>query len=323
MDITLKDLGLSGQPNESIYKNLMKFSNFLLNTVLANTFEMSGEENLREDCFQIFLCNHLYYTDPVLAQMAIVLASQNDNPIPAPAYKTYVKHKILGPIMVSLFSFPIYGKEDGYTQRENSLQYCFQCFLRQQRILIFPEGQIAHDGEFITGKFGAAEIARRAYHALNDIKSGNYKEKIKIIPMNISYYPTPGVPLSETGKISVQFGRAIDVKEDFIDRFYSPFHPFSDEIKLKRSLQAKLMKKVTHEIGLLTTININQVISWIIYELAQNKHLMIDKYKFDNILKEYKFEDVRDKNIIFYNRNLINHLDDFKRISQKKINKEL
>jgi len=46
-------------------------------------------------------------------------------------------------------------------------------------------------------------------------------------------------------------------------------------------------------------------------------------FNFDYILKEYKFEDVRDKNIIFYNRNLINHLDDFKRISQKKINKEL
>lgn len=384
-DITLKDLGLPGQPSESIYKNLMKFSNFLINNILANTFEMSGTEHLKNNCLQIFLCNHLYYTDPVLAQMAIVLASQNDKPIPAPAYKTYVKHKVLGPLMVSLFSFPIYGKEDGYTEKENSLQYCMQCFMRQERILIFPEGQIAHDGRMISGKIGATEIAWRAFHLVNNIKENEYPERIEIIPMNISYYPTAGIPLSNMGKISVRFGAPIDFKTELIDKFYSPFYHFSDEVKLKKNLQIKLIKRVMDDIGSLTTININQIISWVIYYMCQKGSFVIDRYKFDNIifdiidkLKEVKkfyladhlydpkltvnaydkflnfiiekniavehlsrrreniiafnmhymfqdhiFSDIRNNNIIYYNSNLIDHLNYFKRIAVKIIYKEL
>lgn len=381
MEISLQDLGLSGSPSENIYKNLAKFSNFLLNTVLVNTFEMSGTENLKNDCLQMFLCNHLYYTDPVLAQMAIILASGNDNPIPAPAYKSYVKHKVLGPIMVGLYSFPIYGKEDGYTEKENSLQYGTQCFMRQERILLFPEGQIVHDGKMIDGKLGSPDICSRAFHFINNIKKNEYPERIEIVPMNISYYPVAGIPLSNMGKISIRFGVPIDFKTEFIDKFYSPFYCFMDEDKLRKHLYIKLIDRVMKEIGTLTTININQIVSWVIHHMCQRGNFVIDKYKFDNIifdiidvlrkesnfylidhlrddalfisaydnflnllfeknialihssrrresilafnmhyvLGDHDFASVRNNNIILYNRNLIDHLTNFKKMAVKKI----
>ena len=99
-------------------------------------------------------------------QFAIIKASNNENPIPAPAYKSYLKHKQLGPLMTTLYSYPLYGKEDGYTNKEKSLDYSVDCFLQQKRILIFPEGQISHDGKQGMGRIGSAEIAWRIYDAL-------------------------------------------------------------------------------------------------------------------------------------------------------------
>ncbi len=136
--VSLEDLGILHKPNEKVYKNIMKFSHYLVDHVLKDAFKLYGKENLEEDYYQIFLCNHKFYTDPPLAQIAIALASGNDKPIPAPAYKSYIHHKALGPLMAALFSYPIYDKGDGEEKKEQSLEYSVESFLQQERILIFP-----------------------------------------------------------------------------------------------------------------------------------------------------------------------------------------
>ncbi|MBM3200592.1 hypothetical protein FJZ53_06655, partial [Candidatus Woesearchaeota archaeon] len=154
--VNLEDLGIKHKPSEKIYKNIMKLSYFLVDHVFKDSFEFFGAENLREDCYQLFLCDHKFYSDPAIAQIAIALASDNDKPIPAPAYKAYIQHKALGPLMAALFSYPIFNKRDGDEKKEKSLEYSVESFLQQERILIFPEGRISHDGLLGRSKIGSA-----------------------------------------------------------------------------------------------------------------------------------------------------------------------
>ncbi len=278
--VSLEELGLttSSKPNEKRYKNLMRFSQFMVNHALKDAFEIKGQKNLEEDCYQLFLCNHKFYTDPILTQIAIALASGNDKPIPAPAYKAYVKHRALGPLMISLFSYPIYGKDDGYTQKEKSLQYSVECFLKQDRILIFPEGRISHDGKLARGKLGSAEIAWRAYHSIQADKYLRRKKKgMKMIPMDISYYPIAGIPWKDIDKTTIRFGKSIDVDEELIDPYYAARNRFRNKAKLKMKLQIKLMNKVRKEIGSLTTINMDQIASRVVYDFIIGKDIYLVK----------------------------------------------
>lgn len=286
--VGLEDLGISPKhkPSEKIYKKLAKLSKFIIEDILKDSFEMHGTENLREDCYQMFLCDHKFYTDPVLCQMAIVLSSGNDKPIPAPAYKTYVKNKTLGPIMVKLFSYPIYGKEDGYTDREKSIQYSVECFTKQERILIFPEGQISHDGLLREGRIGSAEIAWRAYHKIReDEQLRNKKKGLKIIPMEVSYYPVAGIPWKHMKKMTVRFGEPFDFEKEVIQKIRSYGSRFNNNEKIRKRIMSRLMDKVMKSIGYMTMINMDNVASRMVYEYARRGELTIEKETFEKKLR--------------------------------------
>lgn len=306
--VDLEDLGLttSTKPKPKVYKNLMKFSQFMVNHILKDSFGMHGEENLEEDYYQMFLCSHRFYTDPILAQIAIALASGNDNPIPAPAYKAYVKNKALGPLMISLFSYPIYGKDDGYTKKEKSLEYSVECFLKQDRILVFPEGRIAHDGKLANGKIGSAEIAWRAYHTIQSDKSLRKKKKgLKIIPMDISYYPIAGIPWKDIDTMTIRFGEALDFEDEVIDRFYSLKNKLKNKEKLKKKLQIKLMNKVMKGIGSLTTVNMDNIASRAAYYFAKKNHSFVSKKYFEKKVKHVS-EALNNSDSLY----LVDHLKD-------------
>jgi len=302
--VSLEDFGIKHKPNEKMYKNLMKFSHYLADHVFKDSLELYGKENLEEDYYQMFLCNHLFYTDPPLAQVAIALTSGNDKPIPAPAYKAYIHHKTLGPLMAKLFSYPIYGKEDGDEKKEKSLEYSVESFLQQERILIFPEGRISHDGLLGQGKFGSAEIAWRAYHKIqSDPELSKKKKGMKMIPMGISYYPIAGVPLKDLKMMTVRFGKSIDVEKELISKYYS-LKP-EPEVKedLKKNLQIILMNNVMKEIGNLTTVNLEELASTVLYHLAGKDCCIIKKEDFTSLL---------DKMVVSLNKTGLNLLEHFK-----------
>ncbi|MDP2906797.1 MAG: 1-acyl-sn-glycerol-3-phosphate acyltransferase [Nanoarchaeota archaeon] len=377
--VSLEDLGILHKPNEKVYKNIMKFSHYLVGHVLKDAFELYGKENLEEDYYQIFLCNHKFYTDPPLAQIAIALASGNDKPIPAPAYKSYIHHKALGPLLAALFSYPIYDKGDGEEKKEQSLEYSVESFLQQERILIFPEGRISHDGLLARGKLGSAEIAWRAYHKMQaDPELSKKKKGMKMIPMEISYYPIAGVPLKDLRMMTVRFGKSLDVEKELISKYYSDVDT-EDKEKLKKNLQMVLMNDVMKEIGSLATVNMEETASKVLHYLVDKGRWSIKKEDFlivlddvvealnttslnmlnhfkdeedkqeayklflkrckkRHILKEKKgelrfnleyvfsqpeFKHVRNKNVILYNKNLLEHLQVFKDTVEETLNKEL
>ena len=66
--VSLEELGFSpsNKPRKWVYKNVMNLSQFMVNSILKDSFEMEGTENLEEDYYQMFLCNHKFYTDPIL-----------------------------------------------------------------------------------------------------------------------------------------------------------------------------------------------------------------------------------------------------------------
>lgn len=277
--VSLEDLGIKHKPSEKVYKKVMKFSHYLVNHVLKDSFEFYGKENLQEDYYQIFLCDHKFYTDPALAQVAIALASGNDKPIPAPAYKAYIHHKALGPLMATLFSYPIYDKGDGKEKKEQSLKYSVESFLQQERILIFPEGRIAHDGLLGQAKLGSAEIAWRAYHKMQaDPELSKKKKGMKIIPMEVSYYPIAGVPLKDLKKMTIRFGKSLDVEDEMIKKYYSANVKNKDA--RKKSLQMKLMLKVGKEIGLMEAVNMEEVASTVLYYIANQSCSSVKKDDF-------------------------------------------
>jgi len=389
--VDLKDLGIPWpKPNEKLYGNVVKLGYFLINNVFKDSFEFYGSENFEEEHYQLFLADHKFYTDPMLIQLAITMGSDNGTPIPAPAYKSYVKHRALGPIMTRLYSYPIYGKDDGYTEKEKSMQYSVECFLKQKRIMVFPEGRISHDGKLALGKIGSAEIAWRAYHFLNYNPDGTpvkKKKKLKIIPTEISYSPIAGIPLKDIDKMTIRFGKSIDFEEEVVDKFYSikksrfKMRKYKDDEDLKKKLQIKLMRKVMEEIGSMTTINVDEIGSRILYDFAQKDRGIIKKSHFENlvdnvveelkksdklclldhlktnkeikkttkdflgryrkkqivqhnelypeifhlnmdyILEEHKFKEVRGKNLVLYNYNLLEHLIPFKKIVNKELKK--
>jgi 1-acyl-sn-glycerol-3-phosphate acyltransferase len=378
--VSLEDLGILHKPNEKVYKNIMKFSHYLVDHVLKDAFELYGKENLEEDYYQIFLCNHKFYTDPPLAQIAIALASGNDKPIPAPAYKAYIHHKALGPLMAALFSYPIYDKGDGEEKKEQSLEYSVESFLQQERILIFPEGRISHDGLLARGKLGSAEIAWRAYHKIQaDPELSKKKKGMKMIPMEISYYPIAGVPLKDLRMMTVRFGKSIDVEKELISKYYGSNADAEDKEKLKKNLQMVLMNDVMKEIGSLATVNMEETASKVLHYLVDKGRCSIKKEDFliilddvveslnttslnllnhfrdeedkqeayklfikrckkRHILKEKKselrfnleyvfsqpeFKHVRNKNVILYNKNLLEHLQVFKDTVEETLIKEL
>ena len=47
--VSLEDLGIKQKPDEKMYKNIMKFSHYLVDHVLKDAFELYGQENLEED----------------------------------------------------------------------------------------------------------------------------------------------------------------------------------------------------------------------------------------------------------------------------------
>lgn len=375
--VSLEDLGILHKPSEKVYKNLMKLSYFMVDHILKDSFELYGKENLEEDYYQLFLSDHKFYTDPPLAQIAIALASGNDKPIPAPAYKTYIHHKALGPLMAALFSYPIYDKGDGEEKKEQSLEYSVESFLQQERILIFPEGRISHDGLLAKGKIGSAEIAWRAYHKMQADPELNKKKKgMKIIPMEISYYPIAGVPLKDLRMMTVRFGKSIDVEKELISKYYSSKETNKED--LKKNLQITLMNNVMKEIGSLATVNMEETASKALQYLVDKGYNYVKKEDFliilDNmvkalnntglnllnhfrdeedkqdayklflkrckkrhILKEKKsklnfnlgylssepdFKHVRNKNVILYNKNLLEHLQVFKNTVEDVLGKE-
>lgn len=274
------------QPSEKAYKNLVKLGQFIINHLWKDSFESYGTENLEEDYYQMFLSNHKFYTDPIIIQLAIILASGNDNPIPTPSYKLYMEHKALGPLLATLFSYPIYDKGDGYIKKEESLQYSVDCFLKHERMLIFPEGRISHDGKLAIGRIGSAEIAWRTYHHIKKNNSLEGKKKgLKIIPVDVSYSPIAGIPYKDVDKTTVRFGKPIDFEKKVIETYNSAKNKFKDKKKLKKKLQIKLMNKIMKKIGSLTTVNMDQIASRIIYDFAKENYPLIEKEYFEELVQ--------------------------------------
>ncbi len=284
--VSLEDLGInSSGPNEALYRKTTWIGHFIINHIFKGTFDFYGTENLEEDYYQLFLSDHKFYTDPIIVQMAITMASGNSNPIPAPAYKDYILHKHLGPIMAAFYSFPIYGKEDGYDNKEKSLEYCVECFLKQERLLIFPEGSISRSGKLDFGRIGSAEIALRAYNCIMKEDFETKKKKgIKIIPVSLDYHPYPGIPWKETTKLTVRFGRSIDFEKEFFNGLTYFSRLVHDEEKFKKKIQVAFMKKVMNAIGALTKINLDPLASRIIYDFAKKNHPIIKKDHLEEIL---------------------------------------
>jgi len=286
--VDLEDFEISlYKPDKKKYQQVMKLGHYIKDRVVKDAFEFYGEENLEEDYYQLFLCDHKFYTDPPFIQLAIVIASDNDNPIPAPAYKKYVNNKALAPIMQKLFSYPIYGKDDGYTKKEKSMQYSVDCFLKQERLLVFPEGRIAHDGKLARGRFGSAEIAWRTYDMIQqDPELKKKKKGLKIIPADFSYYPMVGMPLKDMNKMTVRFGKSIDFEKEVIKEYNSFKNRFANKKNLERKLKISFMRKVMKEIGSLTTVNIDQVASRLIYSLAKKDYSLMKKEHLESIITD-------------------------------------
>ncbi len=303
--VSLEDFGIKQKPNEKVYKNLMKFSQFMVDHVFKDSFELYGAENLREDSYQMFLCDHKFYTDPPIAQIAIALASKNDKPVPAPAYKAYIHHKALGPLIAMLFSYPIYSKTDGEEKKEQSLEYSVESFLQQERILIFPEGRISHDGLLAQPKLGSAEIAWRAYHRIQgDPELGRKKKGMNIIPMEISYYPIAGIPLKDLEKMTIRFGKPIDVEKELILKYYNLKPKCEDEAKLKKNLQIVLISKAMEEIGSLATVNMEELASTVLYRLAGKGCFEIGKEDFKKTVDK-TIEDLKSSSL-----HMLEHFND-------------
>jgi 1-acyl-sn-glycerol-3-phosphate acyltransferase len=330
MDEEKSELGLTHEPREGLYKRLAATGLSLLSRGILNkligkryvgNFEVFGQENLRHDHFQLFLCNHLFYTDGVLVPLAIIMASGDDTPIPAPAYKEYVLHQHLGKIMQPMYAYPIYGREDGYDKRSESIRYSVDVFYRQKRLLIFPEGEIARNGIYFKKKPGALEIALRTYQRI--MEQGGFettgKKGIVLTPANISYYPLPGLPFKYRARygdrevlfprtkienVSIRFGRPVDFEEAFIRKFDARKSRLSGkayyglknlyrigvhnrifrrqkkrihcdsgesrfEVELRMNLGRKLLQRISKEIGSLTTVNLDHIMSQVIYDLAK------------------------------------------------------
>lgn len=366
--VSLEDLGVSSfwKPSPRIYKFVMDSFHFIVDHIKKDFLDVHGLENLDEDYYQLFLCGHKFYFDPVPVQGTIIRASNNSTPIPCPSKIKYVGHKILGPFLISSYCYPLYSEADGPTKREKSLQYSVERFLEHERFLIYPEGKTAGDGKLALGKRGAAELAWRVYHCMQEDSSLKKKKGIKMIPVDVSYYPIVG--WTGVDKIALRFGKAINFKEEVIDKFYDPKNKTKNPKKLKKELEIKLMGKVMKEIGSLTTINMDSAASRVVYNLAEQGYFairkdqleeklqdfvgflnnsdlhLLDHFKdkesvkkaydsflrrckkkkvikedkgllnlnLDYILSNPNFKDIRKKNFILYNYNLLEHIKDLK-----------
>jgi 1-acyl-sn-glycerol-3-phosphate acyltransferase len=139
------------------------------------------------------------------------------------------KNKILGWIMRSTGTIPVYRKhenEDAEERNVDSFTACFDVLKNKGAIGVFPEGLTHLDRQVKKVKTGTARIAIEA-----EVRN-NWQLGLKIVPVGLNYYH----PTKIRGKIFINFGRPIsvaDYKDEYEQDSEKAIHNFTDLIYSK------------------------------------------------------------------------------------------
>jgi len=139
------------------------------------------------------------------------------------------KNKILGWVMRSTGTIPLYRKHENADAEEkniDSFEACYDVLNNTGAIGVFPEGLTHLDRPVKKVKTGTARIAIEA-----EVRK-NWQLGLKIVPVGLNYYH----PTKIRGKIFVNFGRPIsvaDFKDDYEQNPEKAIHEFTDLIYKK------------------------------------------------------------------------------------------
>ena len=136
------------------------------------------------------------------------------------------ENKILGWLMRSTGTIPVYRKhenEDAEERNVDSFAACFEVLKNKGAIGVFPEGLTHLDRQVKKVKTGTARIAFEA-----EVQN-NWQLGLKIVPVGLNYYH----PTKIRGKIFINFGRPIpvvDFKDEYEQDSEKAIHKFTDLI---------------------------------------------------------------------------------------------
>ncbi len=300
-------------PNEAFYHTSISVIDKLLKIgKFCGYVDVRGLDYINEKDYLIFAANHQSFLDIVVLEAILMQYSTNKKVIPAPTYRGFfqgVKKKWVAPILVWYGGFPIYPKKEGDLQKKHSIEEAVNCLLKQDRLIIFPEGKRNMDGKVGKGRLGVVDIAIGAY---NNIHEHETNRNIAIIPTHITYKPRPGIPVLHTKKITIQFGDPWLFKKEEICNLTEK-EPCSlkgeEENCLHcRSNMADAIMEKTHG---LTIVNTEQLASYFLIEATRAKKPFTPEQMKESV--EKMKEHLKGKNI-----RLDNTLEQFldKRIEQ-------
>ena len=157
------------------------------------------------------------------------------------------KNKLLGWIMKSTGTIPVYRKHENTDANERnveSFETCFEVLENKGAIGIFPEGLTHLDRQVKKVKTGAARIAIEA-----EVRN-NWQLGLKIVPMGLNYYH----PTRIRGKIFVNFGKPFPLT-DFRKEYESD--PETTVQKLTDLIHEKIQEHIIH----VDSENVQQLLS--------------------------------------------------------------
>jgi len=157
------------------------------------------------------------------------------------------KFKLLGWLMRSTGTIPVYRKhenEDADERNIKSFEACFEVLEKKGAIGIFPEGLTHLDRQVKKIKSGTARIALEA-----EIRN-NWSLGLNIIPVGLNYYH----PTRARGKIFVNFGKPFTLKK-YKDEYNS------DSEKAVQKLTEEIHDKIEQHIVHVESENVQQLLS--------------------------------------------------------------
>ncbi|MFZ4545101.1 MAG: 1-acyl-sn-glycerol-3-phosphate acyltransferase [Saprospiraceae bacterium] len=113
---------------------------------------------------------------------AFYLCVYLDSPIHPLARGDAFKKTAIDNVLRQFKMLPIFrqtdGESDAFNKNEASFEECQQLFLKNKKVLIFPEGICKHQKEVLPLKKGASVLAQRAWNAGIDLQ---------VVPIGITY----------------------------------------------------------------------------------------------------------------------------------------
>lgn len=205
-----------------IWQSIIRVSSAVA-TALLWRVRIYGRKNIPKKGAALILCNHQSYMDPFLAQSYIL---RNFYFI---ARETLYDHKIVGPLLNSLFTIPIkQGEADIAAMRKIITK------LKSDSIVcLFPEGSRTFDGRITDVKPGFALLSRK----------GNAPVIPAVIDGAFECWPR-SQKYPKSGKVAVMFGEVITPEQarDFGDREFAKVLT-----KKLRQMQTELRIKLGRE----------------------------------------------------------------------------